>query len=150
MLEQLLGSVHLLATRVLERDLALESGGVVQEPPEGDLLDGPERIGGGRELGDVTDERIVQAQPTLIPQLQDRGRDERLGDRGDPEHGRAVRGPATRSVRIAGAERPREPAATDDAARRRREMVLVEVREHAPTQLGIDRREHLIHDPKRR
>ena len=56
-----------------------------RHPPDRQRLDRPERAGCLAELGEERDRRVVEVELPLVAELQDRGRGERLRDRGDPE-----------------------------------------------------------------
>jgi hypothetical protein len=88
---------------------------VGHQPTQGDVLDRTEAVADGRELRNVTHERVVEAELALVTEPNDRGGGERLGDRGDPEEGVLV-GPALgREVGVAEAGRPGQLLVAHDA-----------------------------------
>ena len=91
-----------------------KSGGVRQQVPDGEAGRIRGRIFERLEFGDVPLGRIIQGQPAFVPQLEDGGRREALGHRGDPEHGSGVHGRTGRHFtepRYAGVD---QPAVDDD------------------------------------
>ena len=55
-----------------------------QKSPDGDTVHRAAALLDLTKLGDVSLQRVVQSQQSLIPQLQDGGRGKRLGNRGNP------------------------------------------------------------------
>ena len=100
--------VHL---RVVVGVLALEAGLVGEEPADGHVLDGAERVGDGGELRQVSDERVVEAQQPSVAQLQDRHGGEELRDGGDAKQRVGVGSPAGVEVGEAAARAPGEAVA---------------------------------------
>jgi hypothetical protein len=70
--DELVGRVEAdLPEVVAERHVVLEARRVGQQSPERELLDRPVRVGDRPRLRDVDYERVVEAQPALVTQLED-------------------------------------------------------------------------------
>ena len=94
----------------------------------------------GREGGDVGRDRIVESQPALVAQQEERGRRERLRHRGDPEHGVRVRPPLLAVADRAGARRMDEPAVTNHAPGHARDPRLA----LEALEAGVDRGQQVV------
>ncbi len=76
-------------------------------------------------------DRVVQVQPSLVHELHDRGRHDRLGDRREEveavrgDSGRSL-GPGTAAIRRARRTRPRRPSRPSEPGRRRTIAGLLE------------------------
>lgn len=77
----------------VQRHVVLEARRVGQQPPDRGVLDRPERVGDRAHLGEVLDERVVEAQPALVAELEERRGAERLRNGRDTEQrvGDAIR-----------------------------------------------------------
>ena len=118
-----------------------------QQPPERELLDRPVRVGDRPRLREVLDERVVEAQPALVAELEDRGRGERLRDRRDPEErvgpDRALR----RAVGEPQGARPGERAVADDAGGEAGQPLLDDELGRERVEARGQRVDDGIHDP---
>jgi hypothetical protein len=99
---------------------------VQEKPADRHVLDRPEGVGRRPELGEVDDQRIVEAEPALVAQLQNGRSGERLGDRGDAVERPLVRAGCRRKVGEAGARGPGQVSVTNDPYRRARQAMLAD------------------------
>ncbi len=104
----------LTAAGRVARCSVLETGRVVQEPPDGEAGACPGGLADRTCLRDEPFDRVVELERARVTQGEDRGRGEGLRDRGDAEACRAVRGCALCRIRDAAAAGPRDPSLADD------------------------------------
>jgi len=116
--------------------VAHEAGLVGEHPPDRDGLDHAERARRVAELGQVRDRRVVEMEFAFVAELHDRGRGERLRDRGDAEQRPCVVRPPCLDIRVAVARRPHERVVDDDARRRTGQTLLLDERGDALGQLA--------------
>ena len=130
--------------------LPLQARLVRQEAANGHVLDRAEGVGDRGELRKVNDQGIVEAQTSLVAQLQYADRREDLGVGGDAVQRVGVRPTRLDEVGEAGGSGPCEAGAGDDAHGGARQVFLVHERAGVVEQLLGDRRDALVHvDPLR-